>query len=92
MNGNNYTYITTAATTVIGAPAPGARRITLCGLSINTATAGIVTVKSGSTAIATFAAATAPGTYLLSMYGIEVQDLQITNASAEDITVIWNSL
>lgn len=93
-SGSNYTYITTAATNVIGpaTAAIGPRRINLLGIQINKPLTGTLTVKSGSTTIGIIAASTVAGMYWYPDGGVEVADLQIINASAEDFNVFWNNL
>ena len=90
--GNNYTYINSAATTVIGAPAPGIRRVNVAGIFINKTTVGTVTIKTGATTIGVFAIGTVPNTYWFTDDGVEVADLQIVTSGADDITVSWNNL
>lgn len=94
MPGSNYTYITTAATTVIGpaTSAVGPRRINLLGIQINKTLTGNVTVKAGSTTIGILQSNAVPGMHWYPDEGVEVADLQITNASNEDLTVFWNNL
>lgn len=90
---NNYTYISTAATTLIGAPAAtGPRRVKLMGIFINKTTTGTVTIKNSSTTIGAMAIGTTPGTYWLSDGGVEINDLQIVTSAADDLTVSWNNL
>jgi len=88
--GSNYTYISTATTTVVGGSS--LRRVNLVGISINKALVGIVTVKSGATTIGIFAAATPVGMQWYTDGGVEIADLQIVTASADDVTVFWNNL
>ena len=90
--GNNYTYISTATTTVIGAPAPGIRRVNLMGIFINKTTVGTVTIKSGATTVGVFAIGTTPNTYWLVDEGTEVADLQIVTSGIDDVTISWNNL
>ena len=95
MPGSNYTYITTAATTVIGpaTAAIGPRRINLISIAVNKILTGTVTIKSGATTIGVLAASAPIGNYWLkSSGGTEVADLQIVNGSTEDVTVFWDNL
>jgi hypothetical protein len=90
---SNYTYITGAATTVIG-PAAGTgtgRRIALTGIAINKALTGTLTIKSGATTLGQFAAGTAPGILWDVIGGVEIPDLQIVTSATEDITVFWTN-
>jgi hypothetical protein len=88
--GNNYTYISTATTTVIGAAS--LRRVNVMGIFINKTTTGTVTVKSGATTIGIFAIGTTPGSYWLTDNGVEVADLQIVTSAADDVTISWCNL
>lgn len=81
----SYTYITTAATTVIGSA--DYRRVNLKGIFINKPLTGTLTIKSGSTTIGVIAASTPAGTYWNVRDGLLIQDLQIVNASTEDVVV-----
>ena len=93
--GNNFTYISTNTTTVIGGTVAsgGIRRVNLQGIFINKTLTGTLTVKSGATTIGIFAIGTATGTYWLSSgFGIEVADLQIVTSAADDITIGWNNM
>lgn len=88
--GNNYTYISTATTTVVGGTA--IRRVNVMGIFINKTTTGTVTVKSGATTIGVFAIGTVPGSYWLTDNGVEVADLQIITSAADDVTIAWCNL
>lgn len=88
--GNNYTYITGAATTVIGGSS--LRRVNLNGIAINKTLTGTLTIKSGATTIGVFAIGTSPAQYWGSTNGTEVADLQIVNSATEDVTILWNNL
>lgn len=57
-------------------------------ITINQTTSGTIAVTENSTAVASFATGTPPGTY---EYGCAtVGDIVITCSSTEDITVIWS--
>lgn len=88
--GNNYTYISTNTTTVIGGSS--LRRVNLTGIGINKTLAGTVTVKSGATTIGILAIGTLAGNYWLTDDGVEVADLQIVTSASDDVTVFWNNL
>lgn len=88
--GNNYTYINSIATTVIGPST--LRRINLMGIFVNKTTTGTVTIRSGANPIGVFAIGTVPNTYWLVEDGTEVADLQIVTSAADDVTIIWNNL
>ena len=91
--GNNYQYISTAATTVIG-NASGPRRINLHGIFINKVTTGTVTVRSGaSTIIGVIAIGAAAGVYWQATEaGVTIQDLQIVTSAADDVTIAYSNL
>lgn len=97
--GSQYTYITAAATTIIGPaastfalPTTG-RRLNILGLGINKTLVGTMTVKSGATTIGSFAVGTAPNVFWWTAEGgIEVYDPQIVTTATEDITIFWNNL
>lgn len=94
MPGNNYTQLTASATTVIG-PASATvnpRRINILGFSINKILVGTLTVKTGSTQIAQFAATTPVGMQWYPEGGTEIADPQFTLSGADDVTVFWNNL
>lgn len=91
MNTNNYTYITTAATTVIG-PVGGPRRISLAGIAFNKTSTGTVTILAGAVVIGILAVGQTVGTRWNVDKGIEIQDLQITTSAAEDLTIFWNNV
>lgn len=86
---NTYKYITTAATTTF---AGETKRVILGSININKALTGNVTVKSGSTTIGIISSATLAGEYWYADGGTEIEDLQITNASSEDITVFYRNI
>jgi hypothetical protein len=90
MPGNNYTYISTATTTVIGATS--LRRINCMGIFVNKTLTGTVTVKTGATTIGILAIGTIAGTYWLTDEGVEIADMQITTSAADDVTIAWNNL
>lgn len=97
--GSNYTYITTATTTVIG-PAAGTiglpttgRRINLLGIQVNKTLTGTLTVKTGATTIGIHAIGTTPNVYWWTGEGgIEIADLQIVTSATDDITVFWSNM
>lgn len=86
---NSYKYITSAATTTF---AGETKRIVLGSINVNKTLNGIVTVIAGSTTIGLFAAGTLPGEYWYSAGGTEIEDLKITNAAGEDITVFYRNI
>lgn len=88
--GNNFTYISTGTTTVVGGTA--IRRVNVNGIFINKTTTGIVTIKSGATTIGVFAIGTPPNTYWITDNGVEVADLQVVTSAADDVTIAWNNL
>lgn len=88
--GNEYTYISTAATTIIGSTT--LRRVNLLAILINKTMTGTLTVKSGATTIGTFAIGTPPNSYWLTDAGISIADLQLITTAADDITIAWNNL
>lgn len=90
INANTYQYISTNTTTVIGSAT--ARRINLRGIFVNKALTGNVTILSGSTTIGVIASGAAAGTYWRTHDGVEIADLQITTAAADDITVAFTNL
>lgn len=90
--GSNYTYISTATTTSIGGSAAGIRRCNLIGISINRTLAGALTVRSGATVIGIFPIGAQVGMQWYPDGGVEIADLQIVTAAADDITVFWNNL
>lgn len=94
MPGNNYTYINTATTTVVGGSTAlgGVRRVNVTGIFINKTLTGSVTIQSGATPIGVFAIGTTPGSYWLSDNGVEVANLQVVTAAADDLTIAWCNL
>ena len=87
---NNYTYISTATTTVVSGTV--IKRVNLAGIFINKTLTGTVTVKAGATTIGIFAIGTVPNTYWYTKDGIEVADLQIVTSAGDDVTIGWNNL
>ena len=87
---NNYKNITGAATTTFAGNET--KRVVLGAININKALTGTLVIKTGSTVIGTIAASTPAGEYWYSNTGVEVEDLQITNASAEDVTVFYRNI
>lgn len=85
---NTYKYITTAATTTF---AGEMKRVVLGSININKTLVGTLTILAGSTVIGVFAAGTATGRYWASG-GTEIEDLQITNSSTEDINVFYRNI
>ena len=90
--GNNFTYISTIATTIIGGSTAGIRRVNLKGIFVNKTLTGTVTVRSGATVIGILAIGTIANTYWLTNDGVFVQDLQIVTSAADDVTIGWNNL
>lgn len=90
--GNNYTYINTATTTVVGGSASGIRRVNVMGIFINKTLTGTVSVQSGATVVGSFAIGTVPNTYWITDNGTEVANLQIVTSAADDLTISWNNL
>ena len=88
--GNNYTYLTPSATTVVGAAS--LRRVNLMGIMVNKTLVGTVTVKAGATTIGVLAIGERSGAYWITDNGIEVNDLQFILSGADDVTVAWNNL
>jgi hypothetical protein len=86
---NSYKYITTAATTAF---AGDTKRIVLGAININKALTGTLTIIAGSTTIGVIAATTPAGEYWYSAGGTEIEDLKITNASTEDVTVFYRNI
>ncbi len=74
----------TAATGKVIKPGPGV----LGSLSVNKVTVGTVAVKSGSVTIATLAAATPAGMYLVGPMAFESLSVTMTTA-AEDVTFLY---
>ena len=90
-SGNQYTYINTATTTILG-PAAN-RRVNVQGIFVNKTLTGTMTFKNGATTIGSFAIGTPVGTYWLSSgFGVECGDFQLVTSAADDITVAWNTL
>jgi hypothetical protein len=87
---NNYQYINTGTTTIIGAA--GYRRISLMAIFVNKTLAGTATIKAGATTIGILAVGTLAGTYWYADEGTEIQDLQIVTSAADDLTVSYNNL
>ena len=88
-NQNTYKYITTGATTVF---AGETKRVILGAINVNKILTGTLVIKAGSTTIGTIAAAAPIGEYWYSKNGVEIEDLQITNASTEDVTVFYRNI
>lgn len=89
---NSYKYITTATTTTF---AGETKRIVLGAINVNKILTGTLTIKSGGasgTTIGILAAATPIGEYWYSNTGVEIEDLAITNGSAENITVFYRNI
>lgn len=89
-NMNTYKYITDAATYSFAGNET--KRVVLGAININKALTGTLVVKSGSTTIGTIAATTPAGEYWYSKNGTEIEDLKITNGSAEDVTVFYRNI
>jgi hypothetical protein len=89
--GNNYTHISTATTTTIGATATS--RICLKTITVNTTAAGTVTIKDGSATVAVLKASVAEGAYFYGDHGIVIgSGCTIVTAAASDLTVVWSNL
>lgn len=88
--GNNYTYISTATTTVIGSAIN--RRCNVMAIFVNKTTIGTITIKSGATTIGVIAIGEKANAYWLTDNGTEVADLQIVTSAADDVTIAWNNL
>ena len=89
-NQNTYKYITGAATTVFAGNET--KRVILSAINVNKVLTGTLVVKAGTTTIGTLAASTPIGEYWYSKNGVEIEDLQIVNASAEDVTVFYRNI
>lgn len=89
MSTNTYKLITDAVTTTF---AGETKRVILGAINVNKITAGTVIIKSGSDAIGTLAIGTPIGEYWYSAGGTEIEDLQIVNAAAENITVFYRNI
>ena len=87
---NTYKYITTATTTVFASNET--KRIVLGAINVNKILTGTLVIKSGSTTIGTLAASTPIGEYWYTTTGTEIEDLQIVNASSEDVTVLYRNI
>jgi hypothetical protein len=87
---NTYKYITTGATTTFASTET--KRVVLGAINVNKILTGTLVIKSGSTTIGTIAAAAPIGEYWYSNGGTEIEDLQITNASTEDVTVFYRNI
>lgn len=87
---NSYKHITSGATTTFAGNET--KRVVLGAININKALTGTLVIKSGSTTIGTIAAATIAGEYWYSNTGTEIEDLQIVNASSEDVTVFYRNI
>jgi hypothetical protein len=85
---NTYKNITTAATTTF---AGEVKKVVLASININKLLTGTLVIKAGSTVIGTIAASTIAGQYWYTNHGTEIEDLQITNASSEDVTVFYRN-
>ncbi len=81
---NNYTHITTAATTTIFT---GTGQLAF--LNVNKATTGTITILDGSATVGVIAASTPAQSFIFNSLSIATS-LDITNGSTEDITVIWS--
>ena len=89
-SGNTYKYITTAATyNLFGNEL---KKVVIHGIQINKPLTGTLTIKAGSTTIGVLAASTPAGSYWISTNGINVESCNITNASTEDVTVIYTNI
>lgn len=86
---NTYKYITTGATTTF---AGETKRVLLSAINVNKILTGTLVIKTGSTVIGTLAASTPIGEYWYANSGTEIEDLQITNASTEDVTVFYRNI
>ncbi len=86
---NSYKYITTAATTTF---AGETKRVVLGAINVNKILTGTLTILAGSTTIGVLAAATPIGEYWYTTTGTEIEDLQITNGSTEDVTVFYRNI
>jgi hypothetical protein len=87
---NTYKSITTGATTVFAGNET--KRVVLGAINVNKILTGTLVIKSGSTTIGTIAASAPIGEYWYSNTGTEIEDLQITNASTEDVTVFYRNI
>jgi hypothetical protein len=87
---NSYKNITTGATTTFAGTET--KRVVLGAININKILTGTLVIKSGSTVIGTIAASTPIGEYWYTTTGTEIEDLQITNASTEDVTVFYRNI
>ncbi len=86
---NTYKPITNAATTTF---AGETKRVVLGAININKILTGTLVIKAGSTTIGTIAASAPIGEYWYSATGTEIEDLQIVNASTEDVTVFYRNI
>lgn len=89
MSNNTYKQITTNATTSF---AGETKRIILGAINVNKILVGTLVIKAGSTTIGTLAIGTPIGEYWYSSNGTEIEDLQITNAQTEDVTVFYRNI
>ena len=89
-NVNTYKNITAGATTSFAGNET--KRVILSAININQPLTGTLVIKAGSTVIGTIAALTAAGEYWYSKNGVEIEDLKITNASTEDVTVFYRNI
>lgn len=90
MSLNNYKNITTATITTF--KGLETFRVILGAINVNKILTGTLVIKSGSTVIGTLAIGTPVGEYWYSSNGTEIEDLQITNASGEDVTVFYRNI
>lgn len=88
--GNNYQYISTGTTSVVGSASY--RRINCKGIFVNKTLTGTMTIKAGATTIGAFAIGTVPGSYWLTDEGMEIADMQVVTTAADDITIAYNNL
>jgi len=87
---NTYKYITTATTTTFAGNE--LTKVILGSININKPLTGTLTVKSGSTTLAVFAASTPAGEYMYSSNGTVIESLNIVNGSTEDVTVFYRNI
>lgn len=86
---NTYKPITTGATTTF---AGESKRVILGSINVNKILTGTLVIKAGSTTIGTIAASAPIGEYWYADGGTEIEDLKITNASTEDVTVFYRNI
>lgn len=87
---NTFKYITTGATTTFAGNET--KRVVVDSIQINKITTGTLTLKTGSTTIGIVAIGCPQGPIWQSIYGVEIEDFQITNSATEDITVFYRNI